>query len=51
MTDKKRALGMTNVSKNFQTRIPLEARKILGVKEGEKVIWVLKQSDVCVERA
>jgi len=44
-------LGLTKISAHMQTRIPKEAAERLGVKEGDRVLWILEGDKVCVKKA
>jgi bifunctional DNA-binding transcriptional regulator/antitoxin component of YhaV-PrlF toxin-antitoxin module len=46
-----KTLGLTRVSQNFQTRIPMEAARFLEVKVGDKVLWRLEGKKIVVEKA
>jgi len=51
MVRKGRAIRITKVSKEYQTRIPVEVAKILGVQVGDGVLWRLEDDRVIVEKA
>ncbi|MEM4497600.1 MAG: AbrB/MazE/SpoVT family DNA-binding domain-containing protein [Nitrososphaerota archaeon] len=44
-------LGLTKISKNMQTRIPKEAAERLGLKEGDRVLWILEGGRIYVKKA
>jgi len=46
-----RVLGLTKISKSMQTRIPKDAAEKLGVKEGDRVLWILEGERVYVKKA
>jgi len=46
-----KVLGLTRISVNFQTRIPMDAVRVLKVKVGDKVVWNLEGGKVVVEKA
>lgn len=51
MDKEAKALGLTRISVNFQTRIPMDAVRVLKVKVGDKVVWKLEGGKVVVEKA
>lgn len=51
MVSKGRILRVTKVSTDFQTRIPVEAAKIMGIQVGDSVVWRLEDKRIIVEKA
>ncbi len=47
--DEKVLLGMTKVSDKFQVRIPADARKFLGVRVGDKILFWKEGDRVYIE--
>jgi len=51
MTLKKRVvLASTKLGRYNRTTVPNEVRKLLGLKEGDEVLWVLEESRIVVEK-
>lgn len=47
--DEKTLLGMSKVSDKFQVRIPADARKFLGVRIGDKILFWKEGDRVYIE--
>ncbi len=46
-----RILGLSNVSKKYQITLTKEVREKLGIKEGDKVVFVEKNGDIVIKKA
>lgn len=46
-----RILAVTKVTVRFQTVVPKEVRERLKLKEGDKLVWLLKEGKIVVEKA
>ena len=44
-------LALTKLSKNLQTRVPKEVREKLGLKPGDKLLWIFEDGKVYLRKA
>lgn len=51
MTLKRRVvLASTKLGRYNRTTVPSEVRKLLGLSEGDEVLWVLEEGRIVIER-
>lgn len=51
MTLKKRVvLASTKLGRYNRTTVPNEVRKLLGLSEGDEVLWVLEEGRIVIEK-
>jgi len=46
-----RILDLTGVTKRFQTTIPKVLREIMGISNDDRIVWVLEDGEIKVEKA
>ena len=44
-------LKVTRLGRYHRTTVPEEVRKLLSLKEGDEIAWILEKSKIIVERA
>ena len=44
-------LQKTRIGKNYRTTVPERVRKILGLDEGDEIIWIQEGDRIIVENA
>ena len=44
-------LATTRVGRFYRTTIPREVRKLLELREGDEIAWVLEENRIVVEKA
>jgi len=49
VTQRKRVIAVSKVFQRGKTVIPIEVRKILGLKDGDKIVWLYEAGRVLVE--
>ena len=42
---------MTTVFQKGKTQVPSEARRALGIKDGDKLLWIVENGKWVIERA
>ncbi len=45
-----RILGMSRVTKQFQATIPKDVRKILGIREGDRVLFIEEDGKIFIQK-
>ena len=51
MTLKKRVvLASTKLGRYNRTTVPNEVRKLLGLSEGDEILWILEEDKIVVEK-
>ncbi|RLE92008.1 MAG: hypothetical protein DRN04_11440 [Thermoprotei archaeon] len=44
-------LKVTKLGRYFRTTVPGEVRKLLNLREGDEIIWILENNKIVVEKA
>jgi len=47
----KKVLGVTKIFGRGRVQVPKEARRILGLSDGDKILWIQTSGEVIVRRA
>jgi AbrB family looped-hinge helix DNA binding protein len=50
-SETKRLVAMSKVYQHGKTQIPAEVRKALGLKDGDKILWIVESGKWVIERA
>jgi len=46
----RRTLGLTKVYNHGKTQIPRDVRKLLKIKDGDRVLWLIEDGKIVVEK-
>ena len=47
---KRVVLKVTRLGRYHRTTVPDEVRKLLGLREGDKIVWVLENGRILIEK-
>lgn len=50
-TETRKVVGISKVFQRGKTQIPADVRKAFGLKDGDKILWIVESGKWVIERA
>jgi bifunctional DNA-binding transcriptional regulator/antitoxin component of YhaV-PrlF toxin-antitoxin module len=47
----RKVIGISKVFQRGKTQVPAEVRRVLELKDGEKILWIVESGKLVIERA